>query len=255
MVTNREPLRSSDVPAQTQTDKLCGKHGVPLMHNVIAGIVPALDYRYSYCPICEDEKAAAAREEEARERHAQLVAGIPPHYHGADLSQFDSALIAPAIAWAKNPRGFLYVTGDAGVGKTHLACAVKKSLNERGIRSQLVFSGEIFVALRTSYGKKSTDSEADVVSKCAPDNDRSPAIFDDVGAQKITETVVDTWFNIIDRRYRADAPTMITTNLSASEIAGPESLGVRVKSRICSGLFLELMGKDRRCKEHWTDRY
>ena len=231
--------------------EVCRKHGVPFMREIVSGGIG--DREITYCPKCQSELIKAAREQEARERHERLVDGIPLHYQGAELSQFDRDLIAAVLEWAKDPKGFLYVSGGSGAGKTHLACAVKKDFNVRGISSRLVFSGEMFLQLRKSYWKNSEEREADVVAAYAPSGDRRPVIFDDVGAQKISETTADAWFNIIDRRYRSDGPTMITTNLSEAELA--DALSLRVQSRICSGLSLVLPGKDRRVREHWTSKF
>lgn len=238
-------------PLNVATVEVCRKHGVPFVREMINGA--GFDREITYCPKCEAERINAAREEEARKRRERLLEGIPFHYQGADLSQFDRDLIAVVLDWVKNPKGFLYVHGDIGVGKTHLACAVKKDFNARGIRSRLVFSGEMFLNLRKSFNKKTDDYEAGVVEKYAMDSDRRPVIFDDVGAQKTSEYTTIAWFNIIDPRYRSDSPTMITTNLSKSQLVGP--VGDRAQSRICSGLELELTGKDRRVREHWTSKF
>jgi len=233
--------------------KVCRKHGVPF---VVENIENGLEYgsSWSYCPVCEKEEAEAARKKEAQEHYARMTAGIPYHYHAAHLDQFDAKFIAPVFAWVKKPKGFIYVHGGPGVGKTHLACAVKRDFNERGIFSQLVFSCEMFIRVNRTFHGNSAEHAADIIERVTDDRS-APVIFDDVGVQKDTAYTVDTWFNIIDRRYRADAPTMITTNHGPKDLA--DKVSSRVFSRIKSGLIFEFPEecKDRRYKEHWTERY
>jgi len=213
---------------------------------------------FLYCPKCEEERLAMIEEENARKREARLIRDIPPHYRDADLRQFDPAVIAPVLKWAENPSGFLYVTGKVGAGKTHLACAVKKKLNADGRVSSLVFSADMFLALHKSFNSKK-NAKADkadedvIIKKYAPDSGGDIAIFDDVGAQKVSDYTTDAWYKIIDRRYRNNSPTMFTTNLSPEEL--DLRLGDRIISRIVSGTVFNFPGDDRRIKKHWTEKY
>jgi len=204
---------------------------------------------FLYCPKCEEERLAQIEAEKAREREARLIHAIPPHYRDADLRQFDPAVIAPVLKWSENPTGFLYVTGKVGVGKTHLACAVKKKLNADGRVSSLVFSADMFLSLYKSFNsRKNAEAEEDaVIGKYAPESGGDIAIFDDVGAQKVSDYTTDAWYKIIDRRYRNNCPTMFTTNLSPDEL--DRRLGDRIISRIISGVVFEFPGEDRRLQK------
>jgi DNA replication protein DnaC len=42
--------------------------------------------------------------------------------------------------------------------------------------------------------------------------------MDDIGAEKISDWVLETLFRIIDGRYRAKKPTLFTTNFSPMEL-------------------------------------
>jgi len=237
-------------PASTKT--YCRKHKIERIpiETLVAnpwGIV------FLYCPECEEERLAEIEAEKARERQARLTRGIPPHYRDADLRQFDPTTIAPVLKWAENPSGFLYVTGKVGAGKTHLACAVKKKLNADGRDSSLVFSTDMFLALHKSFNRKANAEEDAVIGKYAPESGGGIAIFDDVGAQKVSDYTVDAWYKIIDRRYRNNCPTMFTTNLTPEELE--DTLSDRVISRILSGAVFNFPGDDRRIQKHWTDKF
>jgi DNA replication protein DnaC len=85
----------------------------------------------------------------------------------------------------------------------------------------------------------------EIIHRCAPDNDyKSLCIFDDIGAQKLSDYVLERWYNIIDRRSSMKKPTLFTTNFSPKEIFA--TMGDRIASRICSGIVYELKGSDRR---------
>jgi DNA replication protein DnaC len=238
-------------PASTTT---CSKHGVPLAPVEMGGGALPVHTLY-YCPKCDEENEAEAAARAAEERRARLLSGIPPRYHDADLRQFDAALIAPIIKWAANPAGFLFVNGPVGTGKTHAACAVKKRLNYDSRYSSLVFSMDMFQELHKSFGKRTDTEEDAVIRRYAPESSKSIVIFDDVGAQKVSEYTTEAWFKIIDRRYRHNAPTMFTTNLTFKELAA--NVGDRTASRIASGVRITFDGDDRRIKMNpsWTTKF
>ena len=73
-------------------------------------------------------------------------------------------------------------------------------------------------------------------------------VIDDLASERDTEYMGEIVQNIIDSRYRAGLPLIITTNLTSEELKKP--LEIR-KKRIYSRLFemcypIEVKGKDRR---------
>ena len=73
-------------------------------------------------------------------------------------------------------------------------------------------------------------------------------VIDDLASERDTEYMGEIVQNIIDSRYRAGLPLIITTNLTADELKNPAEIR---KKRIYSRLFemcypLEVKGKDRR---------
>jgi DNA replication protein DnaC len=99
--------------------------------------------------------------------------------------------------------------------------------------------------LRAGFGKDSNISESDSL-KCYQKNE--VLIIDDLGAEKLTDYVIQAWYSIIDYRYSNMLPTVITSNLSVAELA--VRFGDRIASRIASGNVLTLRGSDRRL-EKW----
>ena len=58
-------------------------------------------------------------------------------------------------------------------------------------------------------------------------------IIDDFGMERDTPFATEHIFNIIDSRYRANKPIILTTNLSATQLTAPKNLKEqRIYSRI-----------------------
>ena len=75
-------------------------------------------------------------------------------------------------------------------------------------------------------------------------------MIDDLSTERKTEYMQEIVFNVIDSRYRAKLPIIVTTNLTREELLNPADLTYQ---RIFSRLFemctpIEVSGKDRRQK-------
>jgi DNA replication protein DnaC len=79
-------------------------------------------------------------------------------------------------------------------------------------------------------------------------NDFDLLIIDDLGAERKSEYMQETVFNIIDSRYRSGLPFIITTNLTADEIKKPQEVSFqRIYDRILERCFpVEVTGQSRR---------
>lgn len=247
---------------------ICSKHGVEMEAKFLDAAPGMRPWRFDFCDLCSkeaEEAEIAAQERRALEekRHIEEKAneGIPRKYRGSRLSDFTN--IDPVLEWVNNPKGFLFVHGQCGSGKTHLACAIKYHFNSLGVKSGIEFSSNLFINLRNSFNSKDhgkDSSEFAIIKKYAPDpttmqysakhfgdievDYTHTGIFDDVGAQKISDYVIEAWYNIIDRRYMYEHPTMFTSNLSLKEIS--IVMSDRIASRLASGINFELKGPDRR---------
>jgi DNA replication protein DnaC len=190
------------------------------------------------CKKCEDTRIRETKEEEDKKKFQKIHSEIPKIYHNCKISDFQN--IDRVLEWAKKPSGFLFIHGKTGTGKTHLVCSIKKRYNEIGINSSLFFSSEIFLEIRNSFNPKNNTSEEEIIDKCT----EGIAFFDDFGTQKNTEFSIETWYNIINKRYMEDIPTIITSNITLKEIS--ILMSDRIASRIASGEVFELNGIDRR---------
>lgn len=100
----------------------------------------------------------------------------------------------------------LILTGDVGTGKTYLASAIANALIDKGISVKMTnFSIILNDMMNLEINK----------NKYIDDLNRNKLlIIDDFGMERDTSFASEHIFNIIDSRYRANKPLIITTNLS-----------------------------------------
>jgi len=128
-----------------------------------------------------------------------------------------------AQRYAENPQGWLALFGGYGSGKTHLAAAIANRAVERGQPVLFVIVPDLLDHLRATFGPASParyDQRFDEV-RGAP-----LLILDDLGTQSSTPWAQEKLFQILNYRYNARLPTVITSN------QGLEEMDLRLKSRI-----------------------
>lgn len=144
---------------------------------------------------------------------------------------------------AKNQGLLMY--GDVGTGKTHLACCVGNYLMEN---FTTVFATSLIKIIQKTRSFRGEDDEAEFIAKM---NRADLLILDDFGAERSTDYALEIVYNVIDSRYRAGKPMIVTTNLTLAEMQNTQDLRYR---RICDRIFevcypLEFTGKSWRMKE------
>lgn len=160
---------------------------------------------------------------------------------------FNFAMEYPAV-----DSGLLFI-GTVGVGKTHLAVSILKSLTERGFSCLFYEFGTLLKEIRDSYNPNTFDSELSVL---APVFDADILVLDELGASKPTDWVRDTMAHIINNRYNEKKFTIFTTNYldernDPREETLEDRIGVRARSRIyemCQTIVIQ--GEDHRRKLH-----
>jgi len=180
-----------------------------------------------------------------------LACNIPKRYHDCSFENYktDSGNITAfkTLHGIKKISESIYITGAVGTGKTHLSVALVMKL--RGIQPQKANFQQatgILIDLRSGFSKDASEKEA-----LGKFQNNEILIIDDLGAEKVSDYVVQAWYSIIDYRYSNMLPTIITTNLSLDELAG--RFGDRVASRISSGTVVTIKGEDKRL-EKWRDK-
>lgn len=167
---------------------------------------------------------------------------VPLKFHRARLADFDPEFVSPVIAWLGNPTEGLLVMGDAGPGKTHMGCAIVRTMYELGKRATFARAADLYREVRESYnGGRSTETEI-LQSYCST----PMLILDDNGAGSLSDHERRILLDILDRRGNDCRPTVVTTNLSLDQIR--DLMDERISSRLKDYLAVAFTGADRRGK-------
>lgn len=149
----------------------------------------------------------------------------------------------------KGGKGLL-LYGTVGTGKTYAACEVANALIDKGYPALVTNFARLTNTIQGMYEGK--QEYIDSLNRYAL------LVIDDLGAERKSEFMQEMVFNIIDSRYRAGLPLIITTNLSIQEIKEPSDIGNnRIYDRILERCFpVEISGASRRRKavrENYND--
>jgi DNA replication protein DnaC len=230
-----------------------------------------------YAQPCRCRRSALTSEDSKAQVQARCR--IPPRYQHCTLGNFDPvrpvhrSALEKAMAFChgypylgtEEGLGLLF-SGTNGVGKTHLAVATLRELAEaKGARGEFWDFHELMREIKRSYDPETRTTEMQVLD---PVVDIDILLLDDLGAWKITDWMNDTLFYILNSRYLARRPTLITTNfqdVSGREAANADRMvrreylvdriGQRLRSRLAEMcLPVQLDGEDFRENRQQANR-
>lgn len=174
----------------------------------------------------------------SRLRQVRMAAVFPDRYAGADLAdvrrQHGDDVWRPIALWTDSPAAGLVLLGPTGTGKTHTAAAVAA-----------------YIAGRTTIGYWSA---AAILHMLRPDGGGrlddfarvGLLVVDDAGAERMTDWAAEQFTSLVDARWNAELPTIVTSNLSPTDLR--DHLGARAWSRLTGtgSLVIRLAGADLR---------
>jgi DNA replication protein DnaC len=218
------------------------------------------------CPLCEGtgwrivERAGlsgAARCScygEKRARELKETAGIPPNYEHVTLENFeiprDNPIAREALGTVlRQVKRFvkdfpspdhpgLLLTGDTGVGKTHLAVAAMKALLDRGHECVFFDYQNLLERIRSGWDRDAGASDKEAYRAAL---DTEVVVLDELGAHRAIDWIEDTITSIITYRCNQRKPLIVTTNLPDEDAPAEsdyrrktlgEVIGQRARSRL-----------------------
>lgn len=134
----------------------------------------------------------------------------------------------------------LLLYGSVGTGKTYYAACIANELIDKGYSVLMTNFARLTNKLQGKF-----EGRQEYIDSL---NNYTLLIIDDLGAERNSEYMQETVFNIIDARYRIGLPCIITTNLSMNELVNTDSIAhKRIYDRILERCYpIKVDGKSRR---------
>ena len=187
---------------------------------------------------------------------AMQMCGIPDRFIDADLKIFNSEKL---IKQHMKDHNSLFLVGPKGSGKTHMMAAmthnciypiveIKERLEQNldTIPSYVAFWSmtKLLHDLRQSFKQDTIPTEKEIVDRCI----KVKWLFlDDIGAEKASDWTLQTLYLIINERYGAMKPVVISSNSDMKQLT--THIGDRITSRLAGMCKTILMtGEDMRMK-------
>lgn len=206
-----------------------------------------------------DKNEIEAREYLQKERFNKINQlsksnGLPLLFKKKTFDNYDESRNTPAYNAAKdfvdkfpNTNGLL-LSGNVGVGKTHLAAAIVNELNNKLYSTYFGNIVDIISTLKSTYSRNSSLTEIEAIDLMTSKVDL--LIIDDLGKENTTEHNLSLLYRIINRLYENEKPIIITTNCNSKDlIYRLDEWGPAILSRItsmCTPIILS--GEDWRIK-------
>lgn len=136
----------------------------------------------------------------------------------------------------------LLLFGGVGNGKTFASACIANALIDKGYPVMMTNFARIANTVQGMFEGRQEYYDS---------FNRFPLlVIDDLSAERKTEYMQEIVFNVIDSRYRAGLPTIVTSNLTADAIKNPADIAYqRIFSRLLEMCVpIEVKGEDRRRK-------
>lgn len=206
------------------------------------------------CKCQQDAMRAEERRQREKERKARLRQLRLDSFEESDCASMtfeNDDLKAPELskrmrAYAEHFATFkakgqgLILFGDVGTGKTFYSACIANRLIDDGYTVLMTNFPSLIARIQRDQFKDTDYSKLLNVYDLL--------IVDDLGVERSSEYMQEQVYNIVDARYRAKKPLLISTNLTADELKHPKDvMAARIYGRILERcLPIKVDGADRR---------
>lgn len=165
---------------------------------------------------CQIDREAATRVDELR-RVSNLEA-----FADRDFAAFESKIqgvgeaYAASAAFARDPHGWLFLHGNVGVGKTHLATSIATYAMENQ-KTSVLFAvvPDLLDHLRAAFHP---DHGVDYDERFSSIRNAQLLVLDDLGTENTTPWAREKLYQIFNHRYNEQLPTVVTSNQDFKKI-------------------------------------
>jgi DNA replication protein DnaC len=126
------------------------------------------------------------------------------------------AAFITAKRYADNLKGWMFLWGGYGCGKTHLAAAIANTAVARNIPTLFLTVPDLLDSLRFTFDSEETSFE----ERFDEIRNIPLLVLDDFGTQNMTSWALEKLFQIINYRYINQLPLVVTSNQSVELIEG-----------------------------------
>lgn len=172
-----------------------------------------------------------------------LEDAIPPRYIGAKWEDVPEKIRDTFTSMKIGGKG-VFIHGESGTGKTHIAYALFRHRTEQHKSTWLINTVQLFKDLRDDVIRSPSEKTHYMNKIMAYEG---LLVFDDIGVEKATDFVLESFYLIINEKYNQMRPMVFTSNMSLGQIA--MNLNDRIASRIAEMCeIVKMKGKDQRLK-------
>lgn len=203
-----------------------------------------------------------AEEQELRKQTIESIlgkSGIKKRYLSRTIDSFfvtaeNKRSFEVATDYIKNFREYfaqgkgLYLEGPCGTGKTHLAIAIALAIINTGVPVICKTSIDILGDIKRCYERNSEVTEEEVLEAYKTVD---LLIIDDLGKEQVTEWSVPVLYSILNERYEALLPTIITTNYNTTALA--EKLSAKGDTETATAIISRFVESSKRVTMSWAD--
>jgi len=120
-----------------------------------------------------------------------------------------------AMRYAERPKDWLLMAGVTGRGKTRLAAAIGNYCRDTGLAVMMVVVPDLLDWLRVGFSPHNPRSFDELFERV---KNVHLLILDDLGSQTSTPWADEKLFQLLNYRYNASLPTVVTTNATAARM-------------------------------------
>lgn len=230
----------------SMTQKICAKHRIEYQEQVFKRFTRG-------CPECAKEAERVAKQREKKEqelankkaeeaRIAERIgqSRIPKRFQNKTISNYIAVtdgqkfVLERIKTYAReftpetNSRRNLALLGNAGTGKTHLACAIGRHIIKNcNSLARFTSVSEINRLVREAKSYQAEYTETEVIEAFGG---YDLLIIDEVGVQSGTDAESRALFDVFNERYQEEKPTILISNLNP--VGFRDAVGKRIADRV-----------------------